>query len=242
MAGYMDGFEMRSLERSPSLSDRVTALLLELIDSSELRPGDRLPSERELATGFKVSRTVIREAIRSLGAKGVLEVSSGSGARIVPVSPKTASDAVRLYVQSARAAEGKDGITYEHVDQVRELLEGAIAHLAAQKRSDEDLADMRASIDAMREGESLQETSRSDVAFHRALAAATGNPLFALIYDSLDPILLEIRMKTLHSNDRREQAAVEHERILEHVSSQDAQGALQAMNEHLAISRSLWDV
>jgi len=232
---------MQSLERSPSLSDRVTSSLLELIDSSELKPGDRLPSERELALGFKVSRTVIREAIRSLGAKGVLEVSSGSGARIVPVSPKTASDAFRLYVQSARAAEGKDGITYEHVDQVRELLEGAIAHLAAQKRTEAHLAEMHASIDAMREVQSLEEASRSDVLFHRTLAAATGNPLFALIYDSLDPILLEIRMKTLHADDRREHAAAEHERILECVSQQDAQGALQAMNEHLAISRSLWD-
>ena len=80
----------QAINREPRLSDKVTEAILEMIASNQLRPGDLLPPERELGRQFGVSRTVIREAVRALAAKGLLEVRSGSGVRIVAVSSNDA--------------------------------------------------------------------------------------------------------------------------------------------------------
>ena len=91
MSGNSDDFAFPQVEREPSLPDRVARLMLGAISRGELRPGDRLPTERELGDQFGVSRTVIREAVRSLVAKGVLEVRSRSGLSVAAVD----SDHVR---------------------------------------------------------------------------------------------------------------------------------------------------
>src|SRR5689334_8806196 len=101
-----------TLERAPTLSDRVTESVLTMITSNALRPGDRLPSERDLGVRFGVSRTVVREAVRSLAAKGVLDVRSGSGAVVARVGPDTAAQTLRLFVQGAR---GPDGLRDDHL-------------------------------------------------------------------------------------------------------------------------------
>ena len=87
--------------REPRLSDKVAAMMLETILSRRLRPGDRLPSERELGEQFGVSRTVIREAVRELVAKGVIEVRSGSGLRVAPVDASTVREAMLLFLRGA---------------------------------------------------------------------------------------------------------------------------------------------
>ena len=126
------------LERAPTLSDRVTSSVLELITQAALKPGDRLPSERDLGERFGVSRTVVREALRSLAAKGVLDVRSGSGATVATVNVERASEALRLYVQGS---QGKvDGVTYEQINDVREMIETRVARIAATSASAEDIA------------------------------------------------------------------------------------------------------
>lgn len=133
-----DLIPFQALERPPTLSDRVTQSVLDLINSAALKPGDRLPSERDLGERFGVSRTVVREALRSLAAKGVLDVRSGSGATVARVNVEHASETLRLYVQGSHGGAG--GVTYEQVNDVREMIETRVAQMAATSASAEDIA------------------------------------------------------------------------------------------------------
>ena len=93
--------------REPRLSDKVAEMMLETILSNRLQVGDRLPSERELGEQFGVSRTVVREAVRALVAKGVIEVRSGSGLRVAAVAASAVSESMSLYVRGAPQAAPK---------------------------------------------------------------------------------------------------------------------------------------
>src|SRR6266550_7559142 len=122
--------------REPRLSDKVADLMLETILSRKLMAGDRLPSERELGEQFGVSRTVVREAVRALVAKGVIEVRSGSGLRVAAVDAAAVSESMSLFMHGG-------GIEFEKVHEVRTVLEVHIAGLAAERASDDDVARLR---------------------------------------------------------------------------------------------------
>jgi GntR family transcriptional regulator, transcriptional repressor for pyruvate dehydrogenase complex len=228
------------LERSANLADRLVDSVMRLITSNALEPGDRLPSERDLAVQFGVSRTVVREALRSLAAKGVLDVRSGSGVTVARVGASHASEVLRLYVQTARSGEGAS-IEYEHVDDVREMLETRVARLAASTATDDELGQLRQIHRDMRKAKHDREAASTlDVAFHRAIAVSTHNPLYLILLDSIEPVLLEIRLKTLGVAGRPDRALCAHQEILDRIVDRDAAGAEEAMRAHLADSRSVW--
>lgn len=233
--------EFGALERAPTLSDRVTDRVLTMISTAALRPGDRLPSERDLATSFGVSRTVVREALRSLAAKGVLDVRTGSGATVARVDAERASEALRLFVQSAHHGESDSAVSYEQINDVREMIETRVTRIAADLATDQDLAGLRR-IHAQFESvpDDPEEASRLDVAFHRAIAASTHNPLYLIMLDSIEPVLLDIRRKTLSVSGRPVRAASAHAVILGCLIDHDAAGAEQAMEDHLQDSRAVW--
>jgi GntR family transcriptional regulator, transcriptional repressor for pyruvate dehydrogenase complex len=228
-----------TLERSPTLSDRVTDSVLQMITSNALKPGERLPSERDLGIKFGVSRTVVREALRSLAAKGVLDVRTGSGAIVARVGVETASQTLRLFVQGSR--HGSDALHYDQINDVREMLETRVARIAARAAQPADLDRLRELHEQMKKAKNDVELASSlDVAFHREIAVATRNPLFVVIIDSIEPALLEIRRKTLGSAGRPTKALRAHAQILDRIVAADAEGAESAMNEHLADSRAVW--
>src|SRR5438128_5519835 len=123
--------------REPRLSDKVAEMMLETIFSRRLQVGDRLPSERELGEQFGVSRTVIREAVRALVAKGVIEVRSGSGLRVAAVDASAVRESMSLFLRGAT-------LNYEKVHEVRRLLETHIAGLAAERATAPHLRHMAA--------------------------------------------------------------------------------------------------
>jgi len=236
-----DDVEFPLLQRSPTLSDRVTESVLEMITNNALRPGDRLPSERDLATRFGVSRTVVREALRSLAAKGVLDVKSGSGAVVDRVGPEAASQMLRLFVQSARDGSEGEHFGYEQIDDVREMLETRVARIAASTAREDDLAELRDLHRQMTQAKKDPgEASRLDLAFHRAIAVSTHNPLYLVMLDSIEPVLLEIRLKTLVVPGRPARALKAHKAILDCIAAGDPEGAERAMVAHLEESRSVW--
>jgi len=112
--------------RMPRLSDTIAEQLLEAIVAGRFREGDILPSERELGDQFGVSRTVVREAVRALVAKGVIEVRSGSGLRVAAVDAAAVSESMSLYLRGA-------SVDFEKVHEVRALLEVHIAGAAAEQ-------------------------------------------------------------------------------------------------------------
>lgn len=229
----------QALDRPETLSDRVTTAMLDHIAQAALKPGDRLPSERELGQQFNVSRTVVREAMRSLAAKGVLDIRSGSPAIVAKVDAKRAGEALRLYVQGLNV--GMDGVTYEQINDVRSMIESKVAELAAATATDSDIAQLEAiHRNFCGELRNPEAASMLDVAFHRTIAVSVHNPLFVLMLDSIEPVLIEIRRRTLGVAGRPENAVVAHGLILDRIQQHDQEGAAAAMNAHLEEARAAW--
>lgn len=220
----------KMLTREPTLSERVTTQIETLIVQSQLQPGDRLPPERELAEQFGVSRTVIREAIRSLSAKGLLEVQSGGGTIVCSPSAETVAQSMNLYLRG-----GQSQLDYGQIHEIRYLLEVEIAGLAAERHTAEDLAKMEAILQeaAEKAAGDREIFARTDVAFHAALARATANQLFGLILDSLADIMFEIRLSGFEVPGTLDSSLIHHRAIFEQVKAGEAEAARQAMREHM---------
>ena len=219
--------------REPRLSDKVAEMMLETILSNRLQVGDRLPSERELGEQFGVSRTVVREAVRALVAKGVIEVRSGSGLRVAAVAASAVSESMSLYVRGV-------GIDFEKVHEVRRLLEVHIAGLAAERASEEDLERLREVHDRMvREAGDVDAAALDDLEFHRRIALTTHNELYLVLMDSIGRSLVDIRRANLASGSTP--ATLEqHEQVLDRIAACDPDGARRAMANHLEAVAAWW--
>lgn len=220
--------------RHPSLADKVAVLMLEKITSGPLRPGDSLPSERELGEQFGVSRTVIREAVRSLVAKGLIEVRTGSGIRVAPMDGSTVSESLAHFLRRS------DGLDYEKVHEIRTVLEVQMAASAAERANPADLRALSEACRTMTDARNnVDKATRADVEFHRALANATHNPLYVILLDAIGDALIEVRQQTLLHGSFLS-ALRSHQEIFEAVQRADAAGAREAMSSHLETVERFW--
>jgi len=224
----------QQLARDPSLAERVSLALMDSIASGQLSPGDRLPSERDLGEQFGVSRTVVREAVRGLQARGVLKVRPGRGAEVVALPASQITETFTLFLRGADTQHVIDG---DHISEVRETLEIRLAELACRRATREDLAQMEAAIAAMAEETDVERASAYDMKFHGLIASATKNLLFVVLLDSLGDVLLQLRRRSLSVPGRRDGAVAEHRRILDALTAGDVAAARSAMADHLAGSR-----
>jgi DNA-binding FadR family transcriptional regulator len=212
-----------------TLADRVTEVLLGKIRSGEFAAGDRLPSEAALALRFSVSRTVIREAVSRLKAEGLVATHQGKGTLIVGAG------------QSARFQIDVDGSVPAvlRVMELRSGLEAEVAALAAERRTMMQNADiqraLRAIDDAVAAGRNGVD---EDLAFHNAIADATGNPLYTSLLGFLRQFLREAvtlgRMSEPHFGDIKTQLRDEHHAVAEAIARQDVEGARMAARRHIA--------
>lgn len=219
---------IRVITREATLSHHVASELEQLIVSQGFQPGERLPSERELAERFGVSRTVVREAVRGVAAKGLLEVRAGSGT----VVRKPSSDVVAASMSLLLSMSG--GATPEKVVEVRRILEVEIAGLAATRRTVEDLA-LLASI-LGRAAENIEDPETfvdTDVAFHSALALATHNELFGVLLGSIATVMVEVRMVGLRVPGTPGRALGFHRDVFGAVERRDVAAARLAMDRHM---------
>jgi len=221
------------VKREPRLSDKVADTMLETILANRLNVGDPLPSERELGEQFGVSRTVVREAVRALVAKGVIEVRSGSGLRVAAVNATTVSESMSLYLRGGT-------LDFEKVQEVRALLEVHLAGLAAERASADDVASLRQIHTRMQnETSDFDAAARDDLEFHRRIARATHNELFLLLLDSIGSSLIDIRRSNFASGSIP-MTLNQHQAILERIAAHDPAGARAAMNAHLDSVASFW--
>ena len=224
------------IARDRALAERVADSLLEAISLNELKPGERLPSTQALSEQFEVSRTVIREAVRTLLAKDVVR-----------------ADGRRLYVSTVRSSAVRDSMTlflrgrgvvdYARIHEVRMPLEIALAGLAADRATPADIERLESvyqGLPAALAAGDIEAAAHADVAFHRTLAELTRNELFPLLLDAMGDVMLETRRASLVLPTRQASAPREHARIHEQVSARDASGARAAMREHLADSNAAW--
>jgi GntR family transcriptional regulator, transcriptional repressor for pyruvate dehydrogenase complex len=215
------------------LSDRLAALLGERIDSGALRPGERLPTEQQLALAHGVSRTVVREAVHRLKSRRLVVARQGSGVYVsaTPVhQPLHFDPAVLESVQSV-----------VHVVEVRRVLEAEIAALAAERATRAHVAAMRRALKAIDAAAAAgADGVAEDLAFHRAIGEATGNPQFRLLLGFLEQYLRE-GMRITRGNEARrkdfmEAVRVEHRAIVEAIAARDPAAARRRAREHMVHS------
>lgn len=229
-----DGALFKQVAREPRLSDKVAELMLETIMSRKLEVGDKLPSERELGEQFGVSRTVVREAVRALAAKGVIEVRSGSGLRVAAVDAASVRESISLFLRGGP-------VDLQLVHEVRAVLEVHIAGLAAERATPSDITRLRAAHDEMTAASNdVEGAARDDLEFHRAIAMATHNDLFLLLLDSIASALIDIMRENLGAGSTP-MALEQHRRILDSIVARDVEGARIAMATHLEDVRA-WAV
>jgi GntR family transcriptional repressor for pyruvate dehydrogenase complex len=227
----------RGISRNLSLSDKVVEQLTEAITSRRLTPGELLPSERDLCQQFKVSRTVVREAIRSLSARGLVRVISGRGLEVNGPSSETVADSMRLLVR------GREGLNYGKVNEVRTVLEVQTAALAALRAQPEDLVRLEKICDEHERSLSagdMAAASELDFQFHRELTRASGNELLLAMLDSISDVLREIRNQSMNLPHVGENGLNAHRLILKGVKSGSSKAARDAMAKHLAESERVW--
>lgn len=228
----IDLFE--TLPRESTLASRVAGQIEQLILDGHLKPGDRLPSERQLADQFGVSRTVVREAVRSLAAKNLLHVQAGSGTIVSTPSAESVAQTMSLFLRV-----GQLELDYDKVHEVRRALEIAIAGAAAERRTPADIAAMEEILQqARRIRGNRDEFAANDVAFHAALAQATHNELYILLLDSVADIMLQVRQMAFDVPDMPTRALAHHADILTEVKAGDADAARDAMRGHLIESEN----
>ena len=214
-------------------SEEVVQQLREMIHRGELRPGDRLPPERDLAKLLGVSRPTLRAGIRSLSAVGVLQSRQGAGTFVVDAegSPSLDSGPLRL-MASLR------GFTSEEMFEARRALEMAIAALAAERATGEQLASMAEEIAEM--FASLDEPKKflvHDMRFHQTVAAASGNRILTALMNMVATILFDFRSKTVKRARDLKESAEMHRTIYRAVRERNPEAAREAMREHLMLAQ-----
>ncbi|MBI2331570.1 MAG: FadR family transcriptional regulator [Chloroflexi bacterium] len=224
------------LEREQRLYERVVDKVLELISSGAWKPGFRLPPERELSEAFGVSRTVVREAVKALEARGVLESTTGSGVSVRHADFNMVSQSLKTYMQLTNLEDFEI-----RLNEVRQVLEVEMVALAANRISTEQKKQLRKICKEMREGDNTsKQMAELDFRLHVTLAEATQNELFKVL---LAPLINQLRDQIILTwEDFPRPVSVvldQHEAIVAAVESGDAEEARQAMAKHLAFSRNV---
>jgi GntR family transcriptional repressor for pyruvate dehydrogenase complex len=172
-----------------ALTDEAIERIKEMIVSGDLRPGDRLPNEAELAGRLGLSRNSLREAVRALSLMRVLDVRQGDGTYVTSLRPELLLDAVAFVADFHR----DDSLL--HLLQVRRIIEPAASAMAAMAMSDEAIAELGAVLDALDEdADDIEQLIATDLEFHRRIAAGSGNPVLASLVDSLSAPTVRARM------------------------------------------------
>lgn len=217
---------------SPRLYEQIVQQIEERILRGDLEPGEKLPSEHEMADQFGVSRTAIREATKTLRAKGLVEVQLGRGTFVsesVSQHLRTPLDQVFKMNQEGRV---------KNLVEIREILETRIAALAAERADQEDIASMQRAIVDMEEAiDEVEAFVEADLNFHHALAKATKNPLITQLLTPIVDMLSEQITFTYQNCDDVGRKLMLHKNILECIINRDPQAASDAMHDQLEAVR-----
>ncbi len=217
------------VDQGVGLVSSTIGAITRLIREQDLMPGDRLPSEATLARDLQVSRTVVREAFRSLAAMRIIELASGRRAAVAPIDHGAMSLIIEHGVHT-------DQISIQQIYDVRRTIESRIVTLAALRRNEGEAQAIRAEAAAMRAAiDDPPALMRHDLAFHMGLARASRNPVFALIMGAFQGITAQtwpVGWRSRTSAAAREAMIANHENIAAAVAEGDPERAAAAMSQH----------
>ncbi len=223
------GSEQQVGRAAEGSTEQVVSFVRALIERGQLRQGDRLPAERDLAVKIGVSRPTVRAGLRALAAMGVVQSRHGSGTYIPKGPPMLGSEPLSFLA-------ALHGFTREEMYEARRILEVGAAALAAERATHEQLAAISeevASLFASMDDPVLFLVH--DINFHRAVAAASGNPIIASLVEMVAALYYERRRETaMRASDRNlRDAAQMHRRVYQAIRAREPEAARAAMNEHL---------
>lgn len=216
--------------QSAKVFERVAEQIERRILDGELRSGDRLPTERDLAEQFQVSRTAVREAMKILAQKGLVDMRPGRGTIVIDGAHQAMEHSIGLAMKLKLGEVGGS----DNLVEVRAILETEIAALAAARATEKEIAAMREAIRVM-DG-SLDDADAfiaADNQFHEALAQATQNVLILILVNSIVNLLSEQRKQIFGVEGGPQRGQFHHRHILESVIQRDPEMARAAMRAHL---------
>ncbi len=231
VTAVFQGFE--PVDRRQTLTDQIAEVLRERVVSGNLATGDRLPSEQQLAEAFEVSRTVIREAIARLRVEGLITTRQGIGAFVSSGQPLPHLEATDL------DASKRVGFVFE----LRWVMEPGLVELAARRRTAKQLEKIEAAQAAFELSVTAEHDGvEADLAFHRSIAEASGNPLFMSLIDFTQVTLRE-SLQVSHASMAKVKGSFvrvrqEHEAILVAIRDRDEAAARRAAANHLTHAAS----
>jgi len=226
--GFTEEMFMYKAVHASRLFEQIVQQIEDSIREGRLKPGEQLLAERELALQFGVSRTAVREAVKTLSEKGLVEAYSGRGTFVTSAR----STSMRHSLDSFLKSGDQQNLTY--VAEMREILEPEVTALAAVRIGEQHLAMMREAVAAMdRSMEQPDTYIEADLDFHLALAEAAGNPLILSLLDSLVGVLREQRTGIFAVRGGPERGQVHHKLILQAIEKSNPTKARKAMRAHL---------
>ncbi len=214
--------------QSAKVFEQIAAQIEQQILRGDLRSGDRLPTERELAQQFHASRTAVREAMKTLAQKGLVDMRPGRGTIVIDGTSRALRDSLGRMMRVGQQDTSRDLV------EVREILEPEIASLAAARATEEDLADLRAAVETMDAHLSDADSFiAADNRFHQVLARATQNALILTLIDPIMALLSEQRKEIFSVQGGPQRGQMHHKLLLDAVSRHDPEAACEAMRAHL---------
>lgn len=220
------------------LYQEVLDRLMERIRTGAILPGAQLPSERELMEEYGVGRPAVREALQALERSGIVEIAHGERARVVV---PTADRLVAQLAGGAMHLLRTQPQTLDHLKDARLFLEMGTARMAAERASEEQVAALRLSIARHRASMvNLSEFIERDMAFHRDIAAISGNPIFPAIVEAMFTWASEYYRTLVRAPGAEELTLEEHTRIVDAIAAHDTDGAAEAMRAHLTRANTLY--
>jgi DNA-binding FadR family transcriptional regulator len=225
--------------RRRKLSDEILDRLLQMIEQGEVEPGGFLPSERDLMTRFGVGRPAIREALQALAAMGIIQIQHGERSRRVSLGPQTVLEqidrSVRYLLQISPELRG-------HLREARLSFEAGMVRLAAHNAKPSDITSLRAALERQRAavGDAAQFVA-ADIAFHNAIAAVSGNPIYVAVSQALLQWVFELFPRLLRVPGVEDLTLQEHEAMLNAIEAHDEDGAVRALAAHLLRSNPLYE-
>jgi GntR family transcriptional repressor for pyruvate dehydrogenase complex len=214
--------------RTSRLFEQIVQQVEDSILKGQLKPGDQLPAERDLAQSFGVSRTAVREAVKTLREKGLVEAYSGRGTFVTNGTSQAMRQSLDLMIR-INPQEGSANLA-----ELRQVLEPEIAGLAAERIEEQLMTTMREAVAVM--DRNLHDPGayvEADLDFHLALAEAAGNPLILSLLDSIVGLLREQRSRIFRVDGGPERGQFHHKKILAAIERRNPEAAREAMRAHL---------
>lgn len=208
------------------------------IESGEIAPGQQLPSERELMDQYGVGRPAVREALQDLARSGIVEINHGERARVVV---PTAHLLIQQVGGGARHLLQTQPDMLEHLKDARVFLEAGLAKRAAERATPREIARLEARLADQRDAVvDLDRFLSCDMAFHREIAEISGNPIFPATIEAMFNWASAFYHSIVRAPGAEELTLSEHQRILDAIACRDADGAAQAMSDHLLRANVLY--